>query len=370
MLRRTKVIIAAYCIAALVLLILGIGMVFQFTHWFQHPEEFADHHHHHHHHEEEFPKPESSPAPTVTRNGRTFVSSPFLEREFDVTERSVDLREILEVSLDPNRFPVIEKLQFVSAEESIIGDKDTVLGFRINGDEKAYPLRMLNPHVAFNDLCGGKEIAVVYDALTITPKVFSRSVGQADGSTILLTFANLGLVYKGGLLIFDEQTQSVWWPAEGRCVAGKLNGIRLDEYPFLFVSWKVWKERHPATTILSQDREFARHYQRSPAEGYYRLEELPLPVEGWHSEKSPFPWSTPVIALERGGQARAYPLPLLASLPDAVRDTFAGEVIVIHKENPAYPTNEEGREIHYSFAAWFLWSVRYPDIEVYKPSAE
>lgn len=368
MLRRTKVIIAAYCIAGLVLLTLGIGMVLQFTHWFRHPEEFADHHHHHH--EQEFPKPESSPAATVTRDGRTFISSLFLDRQFDITERSLDLEEILEVRLDPDRFPALEKLQFVPADESTVGDKDTVLGFQINTEEKAYPLRMLNPHVAFNDLCGGKEIAVVYDPLTVTPKVFSRSVGQADGSTIVLTFANLGLIYRGGLLIYDKETGSVWWPPEGRCVAGKLNGIRLDESPFLFVAWKVWKERHPATTILSMETEFAPQYQRSPAEGYYRLEELPLPVQGWHSEKSPFPWSTPVIALERGRQARAYPLPLLASLPDAVKDTFAGKTIVIHKEAPAYPTDEEGREIHYSFGMWFLWSVRYPDIEVYKPSAD
>lgn len=367
MLRRTKFIIAAYCIAGLVLLTLGIGMILQFTHWFRHPEEFADDHHHHH--QEEPPKPDVSQAKTVARDGRTFLSSPFLEREFDVTDRSVDLGQILEVNLNPDNFPALEQLQFVPSDQSPLGDLDAVLGLRINGEEKAYPLRMLNPHVAFNDLCGGKEIAVVYDPLTITPKVFDRSVQQSDGSTIVLTFANLGLIYSGGLLVYDKETESVWWPPEGRCVAGKLNGVRLAEYPFLFVSWNVWKQRHPGTVILSQDREFVRHYRRSPAEEYYRLDELPLPVEGWHSEKSPFPWSTPVIALERGGQAKAYPLPFLETLPDTVKDTFAGEGIVIHKEAPAYPTDEEGREIRYSFGMWFLWSVRYPDIEVYKPPA-
>ncbi len=365
MLRRTKLIIAAYCIGGLILLVLGIGMVLQFTHWFRHPEEFADHHHH----GEEPEKPEAHPATTSTRDGRTFVSSPFLDRDFDVTDRSVDLRQILTASVNPDNFPILEKLQFVSPDQSPLGDQDAVLGARINGEEKAYPLRMLNPHVALNDLCGGKEIAVVYDPLTITPKVFERSVRQADGSAVVLTFANLGLIYNGGLLLYDKETESLWWPPEGRCLAGKLNGARLDELPFLFVSWKVWKERHPGTTILSLDTEFAAHYRQNPAEQYYMFEELPLPVEGWQGKTSRFPWNAPAIALEKDGKAKAYPLLVLDKIQGDIHDTFDGMKVVIHKDAPSYPTDESGGEVHYSFGLWFLWALRYPGIEVYEPES-
>jgi len=366
MLRRTKLIIAGYCVAGLVLLALAVAMILQFTHWARHPGEFGEHHHHH----EELEKPEAVPAKTYTLNGKTYLTSPFLETEFDVTQSSVDLAQIFRVNLNTRSFAVLEELDFVSADEIGLGERDGVLGVSIGGEEKAYPLRMLNYHIALNDLCGGREIAVVWDPLTMTPKVFDRKLVRKDGSQLVLSFANLGLVHKGCLLLYDKQTNSIWWPPEGKCIAGSLNGTVLGHYPFLFVSWAVWKERHPDTRVLSLNTAFTFRYSRNPYETYYPLPELPLPVEGWTPGESPFKWSQPVIALEADGQAKAYPLFVLLASQRDIEDSFGGKKIVIHNGTPPYPTDEHGREIRYSFGAWFLWSVRYPDIEVYQPDGE
>jgi hypothetical protein len=364
MLRRTKFIIAGYCIAGIVLIALALAMALQFTHWARHPEEFADLHHHHH---EESAAPEATPAKTNTANGRTYLISPFVEQGFDVTQRSVDLAQVYDAGLNAKSFPALGELTFLSADKASLNEREGVLGIHIAGEEKAYSLRMLNIHIVLNDVCGGREIAVVWDALTLTPKVFDRHVVREDGSELLVSLAMLGLVHKGGLLLYDQETRSLWWPPEGRCIAGILNGKVLNDYPFLLVSWGVWKDRHPSTKILSPNAAFAMRYADDPYRSYFALPELPLPVEGWKEKGSPFRWNEPVIAFEVEGKAKAYPMSVLLAAKSDIEDTFGGRKIVIHSGSPPYPTDEKGNEIRYSFGAWFLWSMRYPNIEIYSP---
>ncbi|NQT81767.1 DUF3179 domain-containing protein [bacterium] len=373
MLRRTKIIIAAYCIAGLLFLGFALGLVLQFTDWLGNPERYKEFTHDHHH-GGEAPGPETAPAKTYVAEGKTYMKVPLEEEDFDVTQSCVDLSQILQVNLDPKKFPDLEELQFVSAEESVgIPDEDAVVGVSIEGEEKAYPIRMLNYHVVLNDAYAGKEIAVVWDPLTMTPKVFGRKLVGSGASNPALIFRKLALLHKGGLLLCDQQTRSIWWPPEGKCFAGKLSGELLREYSFLLVSWKVWKDRHPGTTILSADTPFGHLYRRNWYDMYYAMPQLPVPVEGWDAQKSPFKWSEPVIAVEANGKAMAYPLSLLSKAQGAIEEVFGGRKIVFQyppQSRPPYPTDDQGREIPYSFGAWFLWSARYPDIEVYSPDKE
>ena len=39
---------------------------------------------------------------------------------------------------------------------------DRVFGISINGEHRAYPLRILNPHEMANDVLGGEPIALAY----------------------------------------------------------------------------------------------------------------------------------------------------------------------------------------------------------------
>ena len=97
-----------------------------------------------------------------------------------------------------------------------------------------------------------------------------------------------------------------------------------------------------------------------------------MPVEGWDVRESRFGWSDPMIVLEREGKAKAYPVTVLNEIQGDFEDTFASERIVFHSltYGPRFPTDENGAEIPYSFGAWFLWSVRYPDIQIYLSEAD
>lgn len=47
-------------------------------------------------------------------------------------------------------------------EASYLGAHDRVFGVSINGEHRAYPLRVLNPHEMANDVLGGEPIALAY----------------------------------------------------------------------------------------------------------------------------------------------------------------------------------------------------------------
>lgn len=365
MLRRTKIIIALYGMSGIIVVVMAVGLVIQFLT----PYELEEHHHHH---APEPTAPEATASETYVVGDRTFLKVPFMEEDFDVTDSCVDLSQIFQVNIDPEKFPDLEELRFISASETDLPEGDSVVGASIEGEDKAYPIRMLNYHVVLNDSCGGKEIAVVWDPLSLTAKVFRRKLEGSETSNGAATFGKLALLHNGGLLLYDEATRSIWSPPERKCLAGKLSGTLLSECPFLLVTWGDWKERHASTSVLSRDTPFKNRYYRNLYNRYYSMRELPMPVEGWDAEESPFGWSDPMIALEANGKAKAYPLSVLAKIETSAEDNFAGRKVVIHQTQSRLPylTDEEGREILYSFGAWFLWSVRYPDIEVYSLESE
>ena len=47
-------------------------------------------------------------------------------------------------------------------EASYLAEDDRVFGVSINGEHRAYPIRILNPHEMANDIVGGEQIALAY----------------------------------------------------------------------------------------------------------------------------------------------------------------------------------------------------------------
>ena len=49
-----------------------------------------------------------------------------------------------------------------AAEADYLNDSDRVFGLSINGEHRAYPLRVMNPHEMANDVLGGEHFALSY----------------------------------------------------------------------------------------------------------------------------------------------------------------------------------------------------------------
>ena len=75
----------------------------------------------------------------------------------------VNVFEIAWGGVAPDGIPDLQNAPVVSAEEQdYLQPRDRVFGVSINGEHRAYPLRIVNAHEMANDVLGGEPIALAY----------------------------------------------------------------------------------------------------------------------------------------------------------------------------------------------------------------
>lgn len=153
-----------------------------------------------------------------------------------------------------------------------------------------------------------------------------------------LEFGTSGLLYRSNKLMYDRGTRTLWNQFTGKPAVGELagSGIELELLPVLVTTWAEWRKAHPDTTVLNIETGlYPAHSYRSewdPRSIYYHYRESPdtmFPV--WFpvwQRSGARPAKEPALGLNRNGQARAYPLPLLEKHP-VINDTLGGEALVI-----------------------------------------
>lgn len=164
------------------------------------------------------------------------------------------------------KFPALLEPEFISVQEadSIWADSSRFLvGY--SGDEvKAYSVEDLTRHEVVNDVLNGKPIMAVYCILADLGAIYERTYGDN-----ILTFALSGytyydeLVWDGldGFILWDRETESLWWPLIGRAVSGPLQGVRLLEMnkaQWEDTTWGVLKKKYPQANILKSGQDFER----------------------------------------------------------------------------------------------------------------
>ena len=80
----------------------------------------------------------------------------------DKTAR-IDLREVVYGGVSPDGIPDLRNPKTVPAEEAdFLSGEERVFGVSINGEHRAYPLRIVNPHEMVNDSLGGEPFALLW----------------------------------------------------------------------------------------------------------------------------------------------------------------------------------------------------------------
>jgi len=69
-----------------------------------------------------------------------------------------------------------------------------------------------------------------------------------------------GRLMKSNLVMFDEETDSLWSQILGEALHGKAKGERLDMLPAVFVGFGTWKRKHPKTKVLDLELVRARSW--------------------------------------------------------------------------------------------------------------
>jgi hypothetical protein len=159
-----------------------------------------------------------------------------LQNNVTVTGRvkhTIPLDEIKDGGPPPDGIPSIDNPKFVKVSQAqFVSDDDLVIGLKLNGQTKAYPLFILVWHEIVNDKLGDTPVTVTYCPLCFTTQVFERTLNDTD-----VQFGTSGKLYNSNLVMYDRLTGSYWSQALGESIKGPLAGNELKKIPFDLVRW-------------------------------------------------------------------------------------------------------------------------------------
>ncbi len=202
----------------------------------------------------------SGPKRVTKAHGRVYLwAGQAPDERFDITEFQLDPAR-LHWGLGREYFPALTDPKFepVSAADEWLDDSRPVLVVKIGDDVKAYPLQVLGVHELVNDMVGDRPIFVAFCPLAELGAAYDRRI---DGRTH--TFALSGYTYddrnfwdgREAFVLWDRETESLWWPPIGKAVSGPLNETPmtlLDRELWAQTTWDVVKQNHPNALVLKR----------------------------------------------------------------------------------------------------------------------
>jgi len=177
----------------------------------------------------------------------------------------IDPDELISGGPPPDGIPALDEPLFERADQvDWLEDTEPVLSLTVEGETRAYPLRVMTWHEIVNDVVGGVPVAVTYCPLCSSGVAFERTVLDHG----VLSFGTSGLLYADNLVMYDRQTESLWPQLTGEASIGDLTGTTLVAIPMGTVAWRDFIAADPSALVLSQDTGFDRPYGTNPYSGY------------------------------------------------------------------------------------------------------
>ncbi|MGE3960770.1 MAG: DUF3179 domain-containing protein [Dehalococcoidia bacterium] len=225
---------------------------------------------------------------------------------------AIPVEQLVWSGANPDAVTPLDEPPFVAGSSDAaryLAPDEPVFGVYVNGEARAYPLRIMDVHEIANDVIGGMPVTLAYCTLTGSAALYDRRA--PDGRTY--SFSTSGLVYESNRLMYDRETESLWSPLSGRPVVGELvaaagTGVApwLDAYPVVTTRWDDWLARHPDTLVLDIDTGLGRSYYLGfPHLEYFASGNTAFPVSSLDTRQLTKSW---VYGLLVGDTAKAYPL--------------------------------------------------------------
>jgi hypothetical protein len=254
----------------------------------------------------------------------------FIDRRFadflqDGFASTIRVEEILWGGVTVDGIPALDHAEMIPATEAdYLELGEPVFGISLNGDARAYPLRIMDWHEMANDTVGGTPLSLAYCTLCGAGIAFD---GRAsDGQTY--TFGSSGFLYRSNKLMYDRQTNTLWNQLTGEPVLGELveNDVHLELLPVVLTTWEEWLRQHPDTLVLQLETGYERLYFPGAAYGdYFASDATMFPV--W-TRNDILDTKDRIYALRVEGVPKAYPVQLLTE-ETVVNDVVADTALVL-----------------------------------------
>lgn len=126
-----------------------------------------------------------------------------------------------------------------------------VIGYHQDNIIRAYSLNILVHHEIVNENYNGQSVVVAYCPLANLTAIYNRQIFEAA-----LTLGASGWTYNDTFIIFDLETESLWYPLPGKsgltCINGQYADTHLPEIASTQSRWAEWKNENPSTLYLKE----------------------------------------------------------------------------------------------------------------------
>lgn len=236
------------------------------------------------------------------------IDERFTEFLRDDAPSKIRVEEIQWGGVHVDGIPALENAEMIpAAHATYLKPEEPVFGIELNGDARAYPLRIMDWHEMANDVVGGAPVSLAY--CTLCGAAIAYDGRASNGQTY--TFGSSGFLFRSNKLMYDKQTRTLWNQFTGEPVLGALakESITLKLLPVVLTTWRDWQTEHPTTQVLDLNTGHSRVYEPGAAYGnYFASPELMFPV--WQRSKQ-LPDKARVYGLRVDDVPKAYPLDTL-----------------------------------------------------------
>ncbi len=229
----------------------------------------------------------------------------------DFSIRSIDLGELLIgiSARDPrDLIPPLDEPAFETADSANgwLADQEPGVIVTVAGEARFYPLSILTRHEIVNDRFEEQPVVVTYCPLCNTALAFDPTV---EGK--VLRFGVSGLLRNSDLVMWDDETQSLWQQITGEAIVGELTGTKLNTVSSAIVRWADFRDGYPFGMVLSQDTGFGIRYGANPYVGY-SSRSAPYATFFRSEIDDRFPALERVVGVSLESADKAYPFSLLS----------------------------------------------------------
>ncbi len=288
----------------------------------------------------------------------------FKPNGFDVSFSNIDTTKILQGGPPRDGIPAIDSPTFTPANKtSWLEADDTVVGVLIDGEARAYPLKILQYHECVNDTIGKVHFAVTYCPLCQSSFVFDRSFGDA-----VYDFGTSGMLWNSNVLLYDRQTESLWSQAAMKAVAGEAakNNLSFTMLPATLSTWKEWSTLHPTTIVLSTNTGHQREYSKVHYASYFASPKLWFDVDNHLSNPREFAAKEEMLLVQVGKGLRLYSINELIETGGTIIDNVGKTTITIDVSTYNKTASVRGTQPNATMY-WFAASACLPDATLWSP---
>ena len=275
------------------------------------------------------------------------------------TKKSVSLDDLHQGCPAIDCIPSIDNPKYVSADDAThVADDDIVLAISWNGEQRAFPARILDHHEIVNDVIGGTPMAITWCPLCGSAVGVHRKIGGQ-----VTEFSVSGLLYNSDLTFYDRATETIWDQIEAKGIVGPLTGTKLKLIPVTITRWSKWKTVHPDTLILSTDTGFEEDYTQDHYAKYRQSDRIAFPIINSSSALQP---KTVVYGFDISGQKIAFTEQLLTKNPTYEFELNDRPVSVSMADDGSVrlTDNESGEAYAPVRLYWFAWYTFHPETEL------